>query len=731
MAAESKTSNQGINFNCTICLEQIVKPKCLPCSHTFCEECLNVYITRASIGKKKDKFQFKCPVCRRVTGCPEQGIPIEKWAKNFPANSLLNSLNILMGEKPNDNMCAACIRDKKQVKAESWCHDCQESICALCKELHKKFVSLQKHKISPMTALQDQDDKLRFLVVDEPCSSHAGKCLEVFCLDHGKMCCSICFATQHRHCKCVEALDHIAKKLPGSNVDWNIHILSEIAKITKETIEYKELLIKESNTAKETIIASVSTEIENLKSRLDECQQQFEKTFLRSHEEKEEKQKQSVLDLKRYLTTVKNGETLLSAVQQKGSAKQKFLAVVNIIAEVEEQFEQFKATHSDDEEIHYEHDHTTILKQVCEKNKINDVTEVVRPSGTIWKLSTHLPSFRVLEHVEQKKEISTLFKKGMDALSLKAEKTSEFFIYGSAHQGIFVDSQTVVTACSSPPSLKIFNHDGTELSCDFPIKLNGKPSFFAGSTKNVFYVGCLSSVYKLNIVTREENAINLACVAEMKVKEDFDVFYIDEEQNRIIIASNKKITVFNLSPFFEVQTAMIPNLKTGSLHSLCLKQDRFAAVSGHKVVCFSLSGQKLFQCQIPNAGTIRCLTFDPLNNVYFASTYSKCSHLGKNDCRTCGNNILNPSVYSLYCPNCGCNPRSCNKSSTNTKCSRCNSDNCLKKIYKAVYQIISDGSNVRLFIPDCSTDSFLFFNEHSEHLVLSDGKTYAEYKLTI
>lgn len=62
-----------------------------------------------------------------------------------------------------------------------------------------------------MTALQDQDDNLRFLEVDEPCSSHAGKCVEVFCLDHGKICCSICFATQHRHCKCVEALDDIAK----------------------------------------------------------------------------------------------------------------------------------------------------------------------------------------------------------------------------------------------------------------------------------------------------------------------------------------------------------------------------------------------------------------------------------------------------------------------------------------------------------------------------------------
>lgn len=724
MAAESRTSNQGIVFNCTICLEQIVKPKCLPCSHTFCEECLNVYITRASIGKEKDNFEFKCPVCRRVTGCPDQGIPIEEWAKHFPANSLLDSLNILMGEKPNDSMCAACIRDKKQVKAESWCYDCQESICALCKELHKKFVSLQKHKISQMTALQDKDDNQRFLEVDEPCSSHAGKCVEVFCLDHGKICCSICFATQHRHCKCVEALDDIAKKLPKSNVDWNIQILSEISKITKETIEYKELLIKESNTAKETILASVFTEIESIKSRLDECQQQFEKTFLRSHEEKEEKQKQSVLDLKRYLTTVKNGEALLSAVQQKGSAKQKFLAVVNIIAEVEKQFQQFKATYSEDGEIQYEHDHTTILKQICEKDKIEDVTEVARPSGTIWKLSTHPPLFRVLEHVEQKKETSTLFQKGMNAMSLKAEKMSKFSISGSAHQGVFVDSEMFVTACSSPPSLKIFTHDGTELSCDSPIKLNGKPCLFSGPTKNVLYVGCLSSVYKLKIMNRKENAINLACVAEMKVKEDFDAFCVDEELNRIIVASNEKITVFNLSPILKVQTAMIPSLETGPLHSLCIKQDRFAAVSGNWVVCFSLSGEQLFQCQIPNVKSIRCVTFDPLKNVYVYSTYEGCSYKENGYCISCGFQIQEPDKYG-YCINCGYGLDS------NSYCNKCFSYDCANKDRREVYQIISDGSNVRLFISDCLNASFLFFNEYSEHLVLSNGTTCNEYTLKI
>lgn len=710
MAAESRTSNQGIVFNCTICLEQIVKPKCLPCSHTFCEECLNVYITRASIGKEKDNFEFKCPVCRRVTGCPDQGIPIEEWAKHFPANSLLDSLNILMGEKPNDSMCAACIRDKKQVKAESWCYDCQETICALCKELHKKFVSLQKHKISPMTTLQDQDDKLQFLVVDETCSSHADKCVEVFCLDHDRLCCSICFATQHRHCKCVEALDDIAKKLPKSNVDWNIHILSEIAKITKETIEYKELLIKESNTTMETIIASVSSEIENIKSRLDECQLEFEKTFLRSHEEKEEKEKQSVLDLKRYLTTVKNGEALLSAVQQKGSEKQKFLTVVNVIAEVEEQFQQFKATYSDDEEIQYEHDHTTILKQVCEQDKIKDVTEVTRSPGTMWKLSTHLPSFRILKHLQQKKDVSTIFQKGMNALSLKVEKTSEFSISGSAHQGVFIDSETLVIAYSSPPSLKVLHHDGTDISFEFPIELKGKPCIYSGSTENVLYVGCLSSVYKLKIMSREKNAVSFTCLADFKVKENLDVFCIDEEQSRIIIASSNKIKIFSLSPVLKVQTTMIPNLGTGLLHSVCIKPDRFAALNGNEVICFSLSGQEIFRYQIPGV-KINCVTFDPLNNLYVHSANEGCSYKKYAWCSNCGD-LNNLDKYG-YCQSC---------------CSQL----CVNKRRREVYQIIlSDGGNVRLFISDCMNASFLFFNGYSEHLVLSDGIKCTEYKLNI
>lgn len=195
-------------------------------------------------------------------------------------------------------------------------------ICETCKGLHKIVVTLRKHKITAL-ALKNQFEDLQFPDMDEPCRSHAGKFMEVFCLDHEKLCCSVCFATEHRHCEHVGALEDIAKRMLKSNVDGNIEVLSKLAEVTKETIDHKEQTIREINAKKETILTNVSTEIENLKSKLDECHQQFEKTFLKTHEEKEEKLVQCVLDMKRYLLTAENGQALLSVVQQKGSASRR------------------------------------------------------------------------------------------------------------------------------------------------------------------------------------------------------------------------------------------------------------------------------------------------------------------------------------------------------------------------------------------------------------------------
>lgn len=73
-------------------------------------------------------------------------------------------------------------------------------------------------------------------------------------------------------------------------------MLSNIAKVTEGLIEQKELKIKDTNARKDTFLANVFDEIEILKSKLDKCQQQFEKSFIKFHEVNKEKLKQCVFD---------------------------------------------------------------------------------------------------------------------------------------------------------------------------------------------------------------------------------------------------------------------------------------------------------------------------------------------------------------------------------------------------------------------------------------------------
>lgn len=188
----------------------------------------------------------------------------------------------------------------------------------------------------------------------------------------------------------------------------------------------------------------------------------------------------------------------------------------------------------------------------------------------------HLSSFGILENIEQKQS-AVFYQNVKSPANLRTQKTSEFEISGSAHQGVFVNSETLILACSSPASLKAFNSNGTEISFDTPIELNGKLSLCASPTKTMFYVGCVSSVYKLKIVKKNVSAYDLMCMTEFKVKEDFDVFSVDEEQNRIVVATRAKITIitFSLTCNCIVQTAVVPSPNTGVLPLLCITQDEY------------------------------------------------------------------------------------------------------------------------------------------------------------
>lgn len=524
------------------------------------------------------------------------------------------------------------------------------------------------------------------------------------------MCCSICFANEHGCCEHVEAYENVAKRMQKYNLEGDIEVLSKEAKVIKEMIKHKEQTIRETDARKETILTNVSTEIEKLKSKLDECQQQFKKTFLKTHE----KLKQCVLDLKQYLVTVQNGQALLSAVQQHGSVKQAFLAALKTITDVEEQFNYFKKNYLKDEESQYEHDHTTILWQVCNHLKILDVTLVPSPSMIMWNLSLHLSSFGIHEQ----KQPSTLFQNLTDPNLLKLEKKSEFPMSGSPHQAIFVNTETIIIACSFPPYLKAAKTNGAMDSFEYPIKLNGKPCLCSGPTRDVFSVSCLSSIYKLKIAYKRKSVIDSTCMAEFKVTENFDVFCVDEAHNRIIVASKANVTIFTLSPILDVQTTNIKCRYIGCpfpFHGIT--NDRTATVIGGEVFCFTLSGEFLFRRLIPGAMGIRCVTLDALNNVYGVCIFRQgCGKFDDSRYRK-----KNPYYYFNRPPG-----------RFDIEAFPC--DNC-RLVQNAhvdsyhLFQILNDGRNSRILSSYCPNTMSISVNEISGHLVLSDGSKITVYKL--
>src|SRR5262245_30614996 len=45
---------------CSICMDTMKKPKSLPCSHTFCIECLDPYL---AFEDRHEEATIKCPIC--------------------------------------------------------------------------------------------------------------------------------------------------------------------------------------------------------------------------------------------------------------------------------------------------------------------------------------------------------------------------------------------------------------------------------------------------------------------------------------------------------------------------------------------------------------------------------------------------------------------------------------------------------------------------------------------
>ena len=208
---QAQLSDEEQIVTCYLCDKWLAKPRVLPCVHSFCENCLNKYITEklpAKIDDDDRESAFHCPVCRFKVKVPNPEAPRDEWVKLLPINSLLvNLIEKLRSDRTT--LCDPCRRGNEETEATSWCRDCAEALCKQCTIYHKRVKILMEHQVFSMEDILKQPN--RFADKSEICPQHRGKNVEAVCLVHDRLCCMDCVTYHHKSCRRVLPISDIAR----------------------------------------------------------------------------------------------------------------------------------------------------------------------------------------------------------------------------------------------------------------------------------------------------------------------------------------------------------------------------------------------------------------------------------------------------------------------------------------------------------------------------------------
>ncbi|XP_065897985.1 E3 ubiquitin-protein ligase TRIM71-like isoform X2 [Dysidea avara] len=132
------------SLSCPICHQLFKKPKCLPCHHSFCEQCLE------SI---KEESSIVCPQCRKEVMVSAGGA--KEFDNAFIINQMVDHLiQKSTHEEEAEVECDECFRRKS---IELFCPDCTSFLCLSCSDYHKYSKRFQNHHV--VTLMESQSNK--------------------------------------------------------------------------------------------------------------------------------------------------------------------------------------------------------------------------------------------------------------------------------------------------------------------------------------------------------------------------------------------------------------------------------------------------------------------------------------------------------------------------------------------------------------------------------------------
>ena len=149
----SKVLVDPSELSCSICLDTFTDPRALPCVHTYCYGCLEVWVQKSGSSQT-----ITCPLCKDVSPIPSGGL--NKIKNNYftadlverinkiklkagHANVDCTSKNIELGEVDPIIYCKTHARNV----IDQYCVDCDLAACGTCllrNHRHHNLVDLEE-----------------------------------------------------------------------------------------------------------------------------------------------------------------------------------------------------------------------------------------------------------------------------------------------------------------------------------------------------------------------------------------------------------------------------------------------------------------------------------------------------------------------------------------------------------------------------------------------------------
>ncbi|XP_059213657.1 tripartite motif-containing protein 16-like [Centropristis striata] len=234
---------------CPICLDLLMDPVTIPCGHSYCMNCIQVYW-----DKEDQKESSSCPLCRQTFGSRPvlvKNTMLADLVEEVKKTGLQPAPADHCYAGPKDVGCDVCTGRK--LKAVKSCLQCLVSYCEQHLKPHYDSPAFKKHK------LVDPSNKLH----ENICTRHNEE-MKIFCRTDQQCICYLCLMDEHKGHDTVSAAAEMTERQKEVGVSQQKNREKDVKLLQQEVEAVNRSADELSNTEDRTLLLQNQLSLSNL-----------------------------------------------------------------------------------------------------------------------------------------------------------------------------------------------------------------------------------------------------------------------------------------------------------------------------------------------------------------------------------------------------------------------------------------------------------------------------------